>query len=1132
MTKWTSLFAVVLVLSGVMDSVASADQNKADPASVIKAANRKGDTVRFNITIPKAYMTDELISQETFQNLAISSPRIGAIDFGEGRPELPVRKVLVRIPDGATFTTKVTNLKKSQIKGVKLKPKQYRYMNAQDDTFKKDADFYKSEKWYPSRKNASPDSVILSAHTVNLRNERFAEIVIGLAFYQPSSGRLEIIESLDLDVTVIEGSNKTRSKLKPSTSFSKVVATGDYDMLAPMSVTNPMPAIPAGTLPEKFMIIYNDRYAGHPLFEEFIQWKRRKGYEVVTVTTSSIGGSKCTGGEINTYLKGLPDAEWPTYLLLVGHNDQTNGVAVHSRAVSYGISVKSDYFYSLRTYSEETGKEDWDLTNTNSHSTDPNDWIDEYPDLILARIPAENDITLTNILKKVMYMDRTPLTSSDHYQKTILVGARGGGLYLPEPISDAMSVYFQETYGDSKLEMAFHGSNYSAGQVITASSPGTLWQNGFWQVSDIHPAETVGSNAAARLKLIEEWNKGAAFVNYDGHGGPGAWYWNNKGDNFFKADAAALTNKNKYALVHDSSCSTSQETGGLNMTQTLLDDQDGGAYAMVAAPSTQFAGYLDFLSFGLISGALGDFLTFYRDYPDTHAYPAFDDPAVPVSYIPGQATRLGQMWWTSKLYILETYPADNYDNYAFGPRCNRAAYKNMYLQTLYGDPESFFRFNQPSMLAVTHTDAIATGPNTIEITTEEGAMVCLYSSNFGIQQAKIADASGLASFNISPASAGAISVTASKYDRVPYEGGFAVGSNTGPQSTQTTVSAMPAIIDTNYEYDLSAYALDAEGDDIFFTKLSGPDWLGITEQGGCYGVPVLADLGSQVCDVHVSDASGLGSDFQMTVEVTLPPEPPTFAGWSEPNNLDLTCHWTFDLNYGDVTMDDSNDRRDGVVTGPTWTDSGKIGPAMSFDATADTIKHNLATAETWPTYTVALWAKPAVTNQPKWSGIFNNNSSGSDFQLGFDGGNNLKYQGSVTLSFGAATTQWTHLAVTCDGTTTRIYRDGALVASGVAADTLFGRIQLGCNRNADTFFNGMIDDLYVYKRALTAAEIAAMKNWSEYSSNSVGPSQLSTLIPQWLNTCATPNWCNGADIDFNGKVDLNEIQILAQSWLN
>ena len=114
MFKWISLFAVVLVICGVMDSVASADQNKAAPASVIKAAHRQGDTVRFNIVIPQASVTDELINQETFQKLAISSPRIGAIDFGEGRPELPVRKVLVRIPDGATFTTKVRNLKKSQ----------------------------------------------------------------------------------------------------------------------------------------------------------------------------------------------------------------------------------------------------------------------------------------------------------------------------------------------------------------------------------------------------------------------------------------------------------------------------------------------------------------------------------------------------------------------------------------------------------------------------------------------------------------------------------------------------------------------------------------------------------------------------------------------------------------------------------------------------------------------------------------------------------------------------------------------------------------------------------------------------------------------------------------------------------
>ena len=105
---------------------------------------------------------------------------------------------------------------------------------------------------------------------------------------------------------------------------------------------------------------------------------------------------------------------------------------------------------------------------------------------------------------------------------------------------------------------------------------------------------------------------------------------------------------------------------------------------MVAAPDTQFAGFLDYLSFGLLSGALGDFLTFYRDYPDTHAYPAFENPPVPITYTPGQATRLGQMWWTSKLYILETYPADNYNDDVLAPRTlNRAVYKNMYLLRMF-----------------------------------------------------------------------------------------------------------------------------------------------------------------------------------------------------------------------------------------------------------------------------------------------------------------------------------------------------------------------------------------------------------------------------------------------------------------
>jgi hypothetical protein len=69
---------------------------------------------------------------------------------------------------------------------------------------------------------------------------------------------------------------------------------------------------------------------------------------------------------------------------------------------------------------------------------------------------------------------------------------------------------------------------------------------------------------------------------------------------------------------------------------------------------------------------------------------------------------------------------------------------------------------------------------------------------------------------------------------------------------------------------------------------------------------------------------------------------------------------------------------------------------------------------------------------------------------------------------------WTHLAATYDGATVRLYVNGtqvrALSASG-AMTVSTGPLKIGGNAIWSEWFAGLIDDVRVYNRALTAAEI-------------------------------------------------------------
>ena len=85
-------------------------------------------------------------------------------------------------------------------------------------------------------------------------------------------------------------------------------------------------------------------------------------------------------------------------------------------------------------------------------------------------------------------------------------------------------------------------------------------------------------------------------------------------------------------------------------------------------------------------------------------------------------------------------------------------------------------------------------------------------------------------------------------------------------------------------------------------------------------------------------------------------------------------------------------------------------------------------------------------------------------------GGDLDVRGTAQL----ATNMWTHLAATFDGSNLRFYVNGGLVATRAVAGSMSastGALRIGGNATWGEWFGGLIDDLRVYNRALSQAEI-------------------------------------------------------------
>ena len=146
----------------------------------------------------------------------------------------------------------------------------------------------------------------------------------------------------------------------------------------------------------------------------------------------------------------------------------------------------------------------------------------------------------------------------------------------------------------------------------------------------------------------------------------------------------------------------------------------------------------------------------------------------------------------------------------------------------------------------------------------------------------------------------------------------------------------------------------------------------------------------------------------------------------------------------------------------------------------------------------------------------------------------LSNQGSNLINFGyandlVATNQsasganWVHIVTTFDGTTAKIYRNGTQVASGNKAgwNTLSGVFILG--RDVEIY----IDDLKIYNRAISAAEVSSL-----YTNNAILSTQ--NFTPKNLKATIYPNpTSTNFTIDTENEVKSVEIySLLGQKVLS
>jgi len=207
---------------------------------------------------------------------------------------------------------------------------------------------------------------------------------------------------------------------------------------------------------------------------------------------------------------------------------------------------------------------------------------------------------------------------------------------------------------------------------------------------------------------------------------------------------------------------------------------------------------------------------------------------------------------------------------------------------------------------------------------------------------------------------------------------------------------------------------------------------------------------------------------------------------SQATNLDsgLVLSQSFDGKYMDWSQasaearDASGNNYHGNVTGATSI-IGKRGQALNFGgqvASADMIIVTNSTAFDFNDFTYAAWIKPDTISG--WDAIMTTDYS--ETYLGLYNGQYAIWQrcGSVYLGHSTAANAWHHVAYVVSGTNYYFYEDGEFVTSGGGCSTSSDSdtLNIGARGDASNGFDGILDEVRAYSRALSADEVRDLYN--------------------------------------------------------
>ncbi|MBN1970873.1 MAG: hypothetical protein JW870_16010, partial [Candidatus Delongbacteria bacterium] len=492
-----------------------------------------------------------------------------------GKPALPTFRNLIEVPYGAQPEIEVLSFDEEKYTlsdlGItkKIAPAQPSYSkssNPEDIKFVYDPQSYQSG--YSKRQLAE---TYLSG---TMRGVGIGSVVVNPIDYDAASGTIKVYQRLKVKVNFIgKADNSDEIKMESYSpffdqSFRSLINYKEVDNKADLAI-----------YPASYLIVASDQFQYNAKLNEFIAWKKQKGFNVVTNYVSSSTTISTIDSWIENQWNNLSPK--PSFVLIVGDESGTYTVKteVNPPLGSGGSVTRSDLLYGV-------------IGSTSSSN--------RIPSMYVGRFSAQSVADLEAQIDKTMWYEKGQF--EDNYNLDYLKNVMG--------VAGADASY-QATYGNPQIR---YGMTYYFNDTYVNPVTGTT--NGINGIAYYDGASGQASN------IINKVSDGLAFYNYTAHGSQTSF-----GDpSFTVSNVNSLTNANEYGLIIGNCCLTGSFGTTECFGESWLNAPNKGAIGYIGASMSTY--WDEDLAFGVGEAATGNITPAYspnkpgsydgimrRDYP-------------------------------------------------------------------------------------------------------------------------------------------------------------------------------------------------------------------------------------------------------------------------------------------------------------------------------------------------------------------------------------------------------------------------------------------------------------------------------------------------------------------------------------